>query len=69
MKYQPICRYIMTRDHFPKIVGRVYGGDGSATYQLAARPNDECPAHGHASIEAAFDAAVKVLEERAHVRS
>ena len=58
-------RYIMVEERgFPKIVGRVYGGDGSATYQLAARPYDECPVHGHASIEAAFAAAVKALETR-----
>lgn len=64
MKYHLQNRYIMTNECFPKIVGRVYGGDGSATYQLAARPHDECPVHGHASIEAAYQAAIKVLEDR-----
>ena len=57
-------RYIMIGRDFPKIVGRVYGGDGSATYQLAGRPYDECPVHGHANIQAAFEAAVKTLNER-----
>lgn len=51
-------------NNFDPVVGRVYGGDGSATYQLAARPYDECPVHGHANIQAAFEAAVKVLNER-----
>lgn len=66
MKYFLKNRYIMTSTPggFDQIVGRVYGGDGSSTYQLAARPNDETPVHGHLSIEAAFRAAVKVLEER-----
>jgi len=63
-KYILLHRYITTNERFPHIVGRVYGGDGSATYQLAGRPNDECPVHGHASIEEAFAAAVKVLEQR-----
>jgi microcystin-dependent protein len=59
-------RYIMI-GRFPKIqriVGRVYGGDGSATYQLAARPYDECPVHSHQNIEVAFQAAVAELNRR-----
>ncbi len=59
-------RWIMKRTDkgFDPIVGRVYGGDGSATYQLAGRPHDECPVHGHPNIKAAFEAAVKILESR-----
>ena len=66
MKYFLKNRYIMTSSPggFDQIVGRVYGGDGSSTYQLAGRPNDEAPVHGHPSIEAAYRAAVAVLEER-----
>ena len=56
--------YIWTTEEFPKVVGRVYGGEGSATYQLAARPNDECPVHGHESVYEAYQAAVEVLKSR-----
>lgn len=58
--------YIMTQTPggFDVIAGRVFGGDGSASYQIAARPYDELPVAGHPNREAAYEAAVKVLEER-----
>ncbi|CAB4183056.1 hypothetical protein UFOVP1077_36 [uncultured Caudovirales phage] len=51
---------------FDVIVGRVYGQDkpNSATYQLAGRPFDEVPVHGHDRKQLAFEAAVKELEMR-----
>ena len=58
--------YRKNPDGFDPIVGRVYGQDrpGMATYQLAARPFDEMPQHGHDSKDLAFEAAVKELERR-----
>jgi hypothetical protein len=66
VKYFLKDRYIMTSSPggFDQIVGRVIGGEGSASYQLAARPYDELMVNGYDSIEAAYRAAVAVLEER-----
>lgn len=60
--------YIWTGVEFPRVVGRVFGGDGSASYQLAGRPHDECSVPGHASVQEAYEAAVKVLNERSKAK-
>lgn len=57
-------RYIWIGVEFPRVVGRVFGGDGAASYQIAARPYDEPAVHGHANIQEAYEAALKVLNER-----
>jgi hypothetical protein len=59
--------YIVTYDHgssFPRIVGRVFGQEGYAHYQIAARPHDEVSVGPFADRQAAFDKCVKVLERR-----
>lgn len=49
---------------FPKIVGRVFGQDGYAHYQIAARPHDETSVGPFETRQAAFDACVAELEFR-----
>lgn len=57
-------RYIWAGSRFPRVVGRVFGGDGSASYQIAARPHDECSVPGFPNIDAAVAAIIKELESR-----
>ena len=69
-KYEWMGGYIITRSDAPRsvsvqIVGRVMGQDGYAHYQLAARPYDEVSVGPYKDRQAAFDAAVAVLEARA----
>ena len=47
-----------------RIVGRVFGQEGYAHYQIAARPYDEVSVGPHADRQAAFDACVAELERR-----
>ena len=49
---------------FDQVAGRIFGGDGSASYQLASRPYDEVPVHGHPSRRHAFEAAAHALAVR-----
>ncbi len=64
MKYHWQGGYIATNECFPKIVGRVFGQDGYAHYQIAARPNDEVSVGPFATRQAAFDACVEILNQR-----
>ena len=64
-KFSWMGGYITVQEgNFPKIVGRVFGQDGYAHYQIAARPHDETSVGPFADRQAAFDACTKVLEER-----
>jgi hypothetical protein len=53
-----------TGNSFPTIVGRVFGQEGYAHYQIAARPHDEVSVGPFKDRQAAFDECVKVLEVR-----
>lgn len=66
-KYQWMGGYVVTYEHgssFPKIVGRVFGQEGYAHYQIAGRPHDEVSVGPFADRQAAFDEMVKILERR-----
>lgn len=63
-RYTRQGRYIVTTERFPRIVGRIFGGDGYMSYQLAARPYDEVSVSGFANEEAAYAAAISVLHTR-----
>lgn len=66
-KYSWMGGYVVTTPSgrtMPQIVGRVFGGEGSAMYQIAARPHDEVSTGPFPTRQEAFNELIAELERR-----